>query len=232
MNLRAAPDEIREVRLLPHLAVDGETDRPLVDVTVALHRADGADGRGEGEVLPRVPRAALVARLELQIAAGHVETGGISVDDGKGIRRREPGARLANGDDQLGLVMVIRGHRRIRNRPAPRDERLGELAEEEGRLTIRIGAHLARVGRVVATDTEDAADREALVAPGDGRGGKGGEVEDERHENSPDRQDRTKRTVTWLGFSARRTSRARANRRRQRGRGGRWPRTRCRRTGR
>ena len=43
--------------------------------------------------------------------------------------------------------------------------------EEEGRLAGRVGAHFPRMGRIVAADAIDAADREEVVGAGNGKGG-------------------------------------------------------------
>lgn len=52
---------------------------------------------------------------------------------------------------------------RIGERAPGRYDCFGKFGEEEWRLTIWIGAHLAGVRGIVPADTENAADREAFV---------------------------------------------------------------------
>ena len=81
---------------------------------------------------------------------------------------RDVGALAANGGDQLDLVMQVMRCRRIGNRGAAHHQRVGRLAEEERRLPVRVVAHFAGMGGIVATDAVDPADRKLIVAVGDG----------------------------------------------------------------
>src|ERR1700728_3265481 len=140
---------------------------PRRDMATSFHRANWRDGRRESKVLARVPRAALVARLELQIAAGHVETNGVAKD---GVERRSlryPCRFLADRDDQLGFVMIVACLRRIRNLAAAGCGRIRKLGEKERCLAIRILTHLACVRRVVAANAKDATDRKSRLGPRD-----------------------------------------------------------------
>ena len=77
-------------------------------------------------------------------------------------------AALRKRGDELDLVVIILGERRIRmvDRVAGRHDLncIGRLLKKEGGLAIWIGAHLARMRRVVAADAINAAHRKLLVA--------------------------------------------------------------------
>ena len=75
--------------------------------------------------------------------------------------------------------------RRIGNRRAAIDDGIGGLHEEEGRLAIGVLAHLARMGRIIAPDAENAPDREAVGAPGDRDGSLRRGRQDVAHLSSP-----------------------------------------------
>jgi hypothetical protein len=84
------------------------------------------------------------------------------------------GARRADRDDQLDLVMVVLRRRRIRDLPDggrdDGDDCIRRLREKERRLLRRVAAHLLRVLGVVAADAEDVADGEARVGAVDRHG--------------------------------------------------------------
>src|SRR3954447_16775389 len=79
-DFRHVPDQFGEVALLGFGAVDGEPDLAfggMADLRRRLHR--GA-GRRIVERLADFPRALLLARGDLQVAAGKVDTDGIAID--------------------------------------------------------------------------------------------------------------------------------------------------------
>jgi hypothetical protein len=118
------------------------------------------------------PGPALVARLQLQVAPGHVETDGVAVHVLQRIAHGDVAAACSDGDDELDLVVVVGGLARIRHGRIARgvDHRIGRLHEEERRLAVGVLAHLTGMRRVVAAHAEDTVDREALVAAGDAEG--------------------------------------------------------------
>src|SRR3546814_21169436 len=65
--------------------------------------------------------------------------------------------------------------RRVWDRRTRIDDRIRRLHEEEGRLAVRVAAHLARMGSVVPADAEDAAHGKppGFAVHGHGRGGRG-----------------------------------------------------------
>ncbi|MNE66370.1 hypothetical protein D3C80_1619150 [compost metagenome] len=123
-----------------------------------------AERRGLVEVLAGVPRAPLGARLELEVAAGHVETDGIGADAVECPVGRNAEGRRADQRHQLDLVVIVFRARRIGDLAAADHRRLGPFGEEEWRIAGRILAHLARMGLVVAPDAEDAAQPDILCA--------------------------------------------------------------------
>lgn len=79
---------------------------------------------------------------------------------------------------QFDLVVQVCGLGRIGNDGPVGDDGVGRLHEEEGRLTVGIGPHLARMGGIVAADAVDAAHRKRIAAhDGDGRLGPQGDGE-------------------------------------------------------
>ncbi len=154
------------------------------------HREDLADRRGLVEALAHVPRTAHVLRLVLQVAAGHVEADAVAEDVFQGLVDRNVGAARLHGDDQLHLVVQILGRRRIGDLGrilgvAADHDGVGRLAEEEGRLAVRIVAHLARMGGIVAADTEDAAHRKQVGGPMDRNADDGRRLDDITHRFLP-----------------------------------------------
>src|SRR4029077_9924369 len=120
--LRNRPDHVRKVGLLALLAVHVEPDRALGRMTELGGRHELAAGRRLVEVLAEVPRASVVLAPLLEVAAGHVETYGVSVDVVVGALGVDATSALRQRDDELGLVVVVRGLRRVVNRAAPRNQ--------------------------------------------------------------------------------------------------------------
>src|SRR5258707_43991 len=131
------------------------------------NRENRAGGCRETKVLASVPRAALGARLQLQIPPGHVETDGIAKDHFESCGIRYTGAFLADGDDQLGFIVIIVGLRRKRYLAASRYGRIRKLGEKKWRLPSWILTHFARVRRIVAADAKNAKDRKGRIRPRD-----------------------------------------------------------------
>jgi hypothetical protein len=70
-------------------------------------------------------------------------------------------ALLANCHDQFAFVLVVGCLRGVGDCATPLDRGTAEFREKEGSFAVWIFAHLAGVGRVVASDTEDPADGKA-----------------------------------------------------------------------
>ena len=138
------------------------------------------------EALADLPRLLLVTHRTLEVAPGHVEADRVTEDQVERALRRDVSPALRERRDQLDLVVVILGERRIRviDRHAGRREldRIGRLLEEERRLARRVRSHLARVRRVVAADAVDPPHRELLIAARDRNEGLGN---GERHAQAP-----------------------------------------------
>ena len=115
------------------------------------------------DVLAGVPGSAGVAGNELQVAAGHVEADGVTIDQVQGVCLGDLTARLADGDDQLDLVLIVLGRLGIGDDAAVRHDGLGPAGEEEGRFAVGILAHFTGVGGIVAADAEQATDRKTLA---------------------------------------------------------------------
>ena len=122
------------------------------------------------ERLADFPRPLLLARGDLQVAAGEVDADGIAVDVVERLVGGNVEAAALHRHDQLDLVMQILGQRRIGNGGAVRHEHVGVLGEEERRRALVI-AHLADVLEIVAADAPDAANRKGFGFAGDGDGG-------------------------------------------------------------
>src|SRR5438128_1005734 len=67
------PDQLGDVGRLARRAANGERDARVARMADVLRAVDRADRRRARERLAEFPRPALVARLELQVAACHVE---------------------------------------------------------------------------------------------------------------------------------------------------------------
>jgi hypothetical protein len=114
-----------------------------------------------------------IARFELHVAPGHVQAHGIAVHVFERFFDRDVGAALGDRHHQFDLVVEVGRLRRIQDAcPGALDRHrgIGRLHEEERRFAVRIAAHFARLGGVVAADAEDAVDREAFFVAGDGEG--------------------------------------------------------------
>jgi hypothetical protein len=69
--------------------------------TISLHTEDCF------HVLAQVPGAALVARHQLQVAPGHVQAGGVAVDQFVGVFGLDAKTRLPDGHDQFHFEVVV-----------------------------------------------------------------------------------------------------------------------------
>ena len=120
------------------------------------------------EGLAELPGPALVARFELQVAARHVEARPRSRRRGPAHRRSamsRPPLPIATTSSISWWKFACLRRIGDARRPAGVDDGVGRLHEEERRLAVRVLAHLAGVGGVVAADAEDAVDGELFVAP-------------------------------------------------------------------
>ena len=166
-HLRHAPDQLVEVALLAHLAVDLEPDRALLRVADVMRRRHGRTRRRAIEPLSHVPRPARLLGLALQIPARHVETDGVTEDM---LERPGDGnvpARLADADHQFDLMVEVGRGGRVRHDGTAGEDGVGGLHEIEGRLAVRVVPHLAGMGGVIAPDAIDAANREHIGRSGD-----------------------------------------------------------------
>ncbi|EWS63374.1 hypothetical protein Y695_03395 [Hydrogenophaga sp. T4] len=173
------PDQLGHVGRLLGGAVDFQCDGALVD-DLALHRHDLGADRTFFDVLAQVPGAALVAGDQLQVAARHVQTGRVAVDDLVCLVGADAETGLAHGQHQFHFkVVVVRAGRVGHGRAALHQglRRLGEVERALGRLVDRL-AHLDGVRVVVAADAEDAVDGETFGLAPDGQGLDGGRGEE------------------------------------------------------
>ena len=136
-------------------------------VTGRLRRAAG---RGVIEGFADFPRPLLLARGDLQVAAGEVDAYRIAVDMLERLVGWNVEAAALHRDDQLDLVMQILGQRRVGDRGPIGHQHVGMLGEEERRRALVI-AHLADVFEIVAPDAPDAADRIGACLADDGKRG-------------------------------------------------------------
>src|SRR5665811_2095564 len=79
-DLGHVPDQLGEVALLGFGAVDGEPDPALRGMADFRGRLQRRAGRGIVERLADFPRTLLLARGDLQVAAGEVDADAIAVD--------------------------------------------------------------------------------------------------------------------------------------------------------
>src|SRR5262249_47758069 len=172
-HLRNLPDQLAQVAALAWRPVHLEPDGALRGMANVGRAADGRARRRAIERLAGVPRPAHLLRLGLEVASGHVEPDGVSVDEIQGTPRGDAASPGAEGDDQLQLVVDIGAVRRIGEVAAVGDDGVRRLHEEERRLTIRIVTHLARVLRVVPPPAVDAVDRKARPGALDREGWRG-----------------------------------------------------------
>ncbi len=143
--------------------------RPVGGMADLRRRHHQADRRGIVEALAHVPGLAFLLGGVLQIAAGHIQPGGIAPDMRQRVGLGDVRAALADRDDQFHLVVQLRALRRIGHVGVVQQQGVGGLHEEERRLPVRIAAHLPGVFGVVAADTKDTPDRESAAAR-DGNG--------------------------------------------------------------
>src|SRR5215207_7234224 len=125
--------------------------------------------------LPEFPGAAKLLGFVLEVAAGHVEADRIAEDMVESLLDRNVASALGQRHHHLNLEMVVPGFRWIGMicRFTFHDglESVRRFHEEEGWLAGWIATHLPRMGRIVAADAIDTADREHVGAAGNGEGG-------------------------------------------------------------
>ncbi|OCB48293.1 hypothetical protein A5721_05110 [Mycobacterium vulneris] len=167
-DLGNRPDQVAEVAVLPELAVDAQPDLAAARVADVGDRMNRRARGGGVEPLGPVPRPAELLGLVLQIAAGQVDADAVAPDQAQSIVRCHVAASGAQRHHELDLVVERRGQRRVGDDALGNDHRVGRLHEEERRLPVRILAHLARVGRVVAPHAEHPPDRKAPDPAADG----------------------------------------------------------------
>src|SRR5882724_1198569 len=112
-HLRNLPDELREIAVLPQLAVDLEPHRAGGRMTDRGGRHDFRARGGGLERLADLPWPTQLLGLGLQVAAGHVEADGIAVDAVERAFDRNVDAAAAERHHHLQLVMDIGRFRRI-----------------------------------------------------------------------------------------------------------------------
>src|SRR5712671_1387537 len=164
-DFRHAPDQLGEVTLLLFGAVHREPDlalRGMADLGGGLQRRAG---RGIVEGFADFPRPLLLARGDLQVAAGEVDADAIAVDMIERLVGGDVEAAALHGDDQFNLVVQIPGQRRVGDRGAIRDQHVGMLGKEERGRPLVI-AHLSDVLEIVASDAPDAANRKGFSVVG------------------------------------------------------------------
>jgi hypothetical protein len=144
-----------------------------------------ADRRGVIERLADIPWAAHFPHLHLQIAARHVESECVAKHVIECVIDGDIFTPLADCRDQFHFVVAVVRLGRIRKLArcarCDMDDGVGWLAEEKWRLAIRIEAHLARMGGVVAPDAVDAPDGKCLVRTGNRDRHRGCGLKDQIH---------------------------------------------------
>src|SRR5580658_1871403 len=177
------PNKLRDIALLPGLAVHFEPDRALADMARSAYRRDrGARGRLV-EALAEVPGTAELLGLALEVAPRHVEPDGIAEDEVECLVDRHVAPAFGQRDHQLDLVLIVLGLGRIGDGAAAGDDGVGRLHEEERRLAVGVMAHLARMLGIVPADAIDAMDGKAL-ATNHRNGGDGWRRDRVGHQNS------------------------------------------------
>src|SRR5438105_10143055 len=155
------PDHVGKIGALALLAVDVEPNRPARGMADLRRGDELAAGGGFVEVLAEVPGPPVVLAPLLQIAARHVQADRVAKDEIVGAAHVDAPAALAERDNELGLVVVVRSLRRVMHFTAARDERVLALQEEK-RLLAAVAAHLLLMLGVVAPDAENAAYRKLI----------------------------------------------------------------------
>jgi hypothetical protein len=88
-RVRNVPDHVREIAFLTTLAVDVEPDLPRASWPDGAHGMNRRDRRRLRERLADVPRPLLLAHVALQIAARHVQSDRVAIDQSlRGFRAR------------------------------------------------------------------------------------------------------------------------------------------------
>src|SRR5689334_3786139 len=171
-RLGHGPDQLRYVALLLRFAIDGKPKPAALKMADRAGGVERTDRRRPIKCLADLPRTAHLAHFHLQVPPGHVEPNRIAPDMIERLSRRNIRSALADGSDQLRLVVVV-----LRLGWICKVERLtvrhghhgvGRLAEEERRLPVWIETHLARMCRVISADAVDPANRKAVIAADDG----------------------------------------------------------------
>src|SRR5438094_331524 len=80
-DLRHAPDQLLEIAVLAHGAVDRKPDASLARMPDLGRRLEGAARRRSIERLADLPRALDVPRGDLEIAAGQIDAHRVAVDE-------------------------------------------------------------------------------------------------------------------------------------------------------
>ena len=104
------------------------------------------------------PGPLLLARSELQIAAGEVDADRVAVDVVERLVGGNVEAATLHCHDQFDFVMQILGQRRVRDGGAVRLDHVGVLGEEKRRRPLVI-SHLSDVLEIITPDAPDAANR-------------------------------------------------------------------------
>src|SRR5690606_31312517 len=108
------------------------------------------------EALADFPWKALPEGLFLAVAARQIDPGGIAENSLKRLVGRGLADLPADGDNQLSLELKVVGERRIRYNCAFRNDGVGRLLEEEGRVAFVTFFHLADMRDVVPPDAVNA----------------------------------------------------------------------------
>ena len=126
---------------------------------------NGADGTGLIKAFRHVPRSRHPLGFRLEIAPGHVERHRAPEDMPGRILGGNVGSAAGEGHGEFHLVVeVVRG-RGVGQFSSERDDRVGGLGKEKGRLAQRIAPHLAGVLGIVSADAPDPAHREEQLGP-------------------------------------------------------------------
>src|SRR5690606_22171441 len=123
-----------------------------------------------------LPRAALLAHGDLQVAAGHVEAHRVAEDVRVGLLDGNVRAAGTDRHHQLDLVLQVLRRGRVgrlgRLPGCTVDHRVGRLAKEERRPAVGIEAHFAGVRGIVAAHAVDAPHGELARVAVHGNGGR------------------------------------------------------------
>ena len=130
-------------------------------------RRDRTDDSRVFEGLGDIPGPLLVLHHLLQVAPRHVEPHRIAEHGRHGFVGGNLEGGSADRNHQLDLVMIILRSRRIGDCAAFENKAGGRLGKIEGGDTINRVAELCGMRRVIASHTEDAVDRKAVLQPED-----------------------------------------------------------------